>query len=137
MQRFHSLSHSNHRAVLFERNLVHERSHELDSTPVSEKQPLGFGRIGDYSAVKALSFSPYTNQHLPIHATAACDVNLLLLISVIAVNHRVGQSFIYGDFNRILGLFRRATFFHEKSDESDELINEWRDVSRTACQGLM
>jgi hypothetical protein len=63
-------------------------------------------------------------------------VNLLLLISVIAVNHRVGQSFIYGDFNRILGLFRRATFFHEKSDESDELINEWRDVSRTACQGL-
>jgi hypothetical protein len=87
---FHPFSHSNHSAVLFERNLVHQRFHEVKSAPVSEKQPLGFGWIGDYSAIKTFSFVPHANQYLPIHAAAAGDVNLLLLILVIAMNHRVG-----------------------------------------------
>jgi hypothetical protein len=40
------------------------------------------------------------------------------------VNHRVGQSLIYGNFNPLFGLFRRATFFHETPDESHKLIYE-------------
>lgn len=32
------------------------------------------------------------------------------MILVIAVNHRVGQSLIYGNFNPLFGLFRRAIF---------------------------
>jgi len=94
----HALSHSNDCPVLFERNLVHERSYEVKSATVSEKQPLVFGWIGDCSAIKAFSFVPHANQYLPIHAAAAGDVNLLLMILVIAVNHRVGQSLLYGDF---------------------------------------
>jgi hypothetical protein len=122
--RFHSFSHSNHRAVLFERNFVHERPHEVKSAPVSEKQSLDFGWIGDRSAIKALSLIPHGDQYLSIHAAAAGDVNLLLLILVIAMNHRVGQSLIYGNFNPLFGLFRRDTLFHEKPDESHKFIYE-------------
>ena len=115
-------SHSNHRAVVFERNLIHQRFHEVKSAPVSEKQPPGLGWIGDYSAIKALSFIPHTNQYLPIHAAAAGDVNLLLMILVIPVNHRVRQGLIYGNFDPVFGLFRRPAFFHERPDESHKLI---------------
>src|SRR6266850_1363858 len=82
---YHALSHSNDCPVLFERNLVHERSYKVKSATVSEKQPLVFGWIGDCSAIKAFSFVPHANQYLPIQAAAAGDVNLFLLILVIAV----------------------------------------------------
>jgi hypothetical protein len=121
---FHLFSHSNHPAVLFERNLVHQRFHEVKSTPVSEKQPLGFGRIGDYSAIKAFSFVPNANQYLPVRAAAADDVNLLLLILAIAVNHCVGQSLSYGNFNPLFGFLRRATLLRGKPDESQKFIYE-------------
>jgi hypothetical protein len=104
---------------------------------VREKQPLGFGWIGDCSAIKALSLIPHGDQYLCIQAATAGDVNLLLLIFVMAVNHRVGQSLIYGDFNLLFGLFRNADLLHEQLNESHELINEWRDVSDTAGEGLM
>ena len=91
---------------------------------MSEKQPLAFGWIGDCLAIKAFSFVPHTDQYLPIHAAAAGYVNLLLLILVIAVNHRVGQSLIHGSFNPLFSLFRRATLFHEKPDESHKVIYE-------------
>jgi hypothetical protein len=122
IQRFHSFSHSNHCAALFERNLIHQRFHEVKSAPVSEKQPRGFGWIGDYPAIKALSLVPHSNQYFPIHAAAAGYVNLLFLILVIAVNHGVGESLMYGDFNPLFDLFRRAAVLHEKPDESHKLI---------------
>ena len=90
----------------------------MKSTPVSEKQPLVFGWIADYSAVKAFSFVPYANQYLPIHAAAAGDVNLLLLILVIAVNHGVSQSLVYDDFKFLFRRSRETCFSHEEPNES-------------------
>jgi hypothetical protein len=133
---FHSFSHSHYSAVLFERNLVHEHSHEVKSAPVSEKQPLWFGRIGDGTAIKAFSFIPHHNRYFPIHATSAAQMNLLVGIFTVSVNHSVGKSFEYGDFNVIFSLFCDAKFRHEQFNEPHELIYEWRDVSCTAGGGL-
>jgi hypothetical protein len=104
---------------------------------VSEKQPLVFGWIGDCSAIKAFSFVPHANQYLPIHAAAAGDVNLFLLILVIAVNHRVGQSLLYGDFKFLFSCSRHACFSHEEPNESHESLYEWQDRSYTAGEGLL
>ncbi len=91
---------------------------------MSEKKPLGFGRIGHCSAIKALSFIPHANQYLSIHAATAGDVNLLIRILVIAVNHRIGESFMDGDFKFLFTLLRDANFSHETFDEMHELIYE-------------
>jgi hypothetical protein len=96
-----------------------------------------FGWIGDCSAIKAFSFVPDANQYLPIHAAAAGDVNLLLLILVIAVNHRVGQSLLYGDFKFLFSRSRHAYFSIEKPNESHESLYECRDRSYTAGEGLL
>src|SRR6266852_2882016 len=133
---FHSFSHSHYSAILFERHLVHERSHEVKSAPVREKQPLRFGRIGDGTAIKAFSFIPHHNRYFSIHAASAAQMNLLVRIFTVSVNHSVGKSFEYGDFNIIFSLFCDAKFQREQSNEPHELIYEWRDVSCTAGEGL-
>jgi hypothetical protein len=61
--------------------------------PVGVKKALGFGWIGDYPVIKAFSFVPHANQYLPIHAAAAGDVNLLLMIFVkggVKLDHQGG-----------------------------------------------
>jgi hypothetical protein len=133
----HSFSHSHYSAVFFERNLVHERSHEVKSAPVSEKQPLRFGRIGDGTAIKALSFIPHHNRYFSIHAESAGQMNLLVGIFTVSVNHSVGKSFEYGDFNFIFSLFCDTKFQREQFNEPHELIHEWRDVRCTAGEELM
>jgi hypothetical protein len=133
---FHSFSHSHYSAVIFERNLVHERPHEVKSAPVSEKQPLRFSRIGDGTAIKAFSFIPHHNRYFSIHAASAAHMNLLLGIFTVSVNHSVGKSFEYGDFNFIFSPFCDSKFRHEEFNEPHKLINEWRDVSSTAGEGL-
>src|SRR5258708_27822818 len=71
---FHLFSHSHYGAVLRERNLVHESSHEVKSAPVTEKQPLEFGRIGHGLAIKAFSFIPHNNRYFSIHAASAGQI---------------------------------------------------------------
>src|SRR5258705_12765053 len=93
----HLFSHSHYGTVLRERNLVHESSHEVKSAPVTEKQPLEFGRIGDGLAIKAFSFIPHNNRYFPIHAASAGQMNLLLRFFIIAMNSRVGVSFGHDD----------------------------------------
>ena len=114
---FHSLSHSHYGAVLFERHLVHERSHEVKSAPVSEKQPLRFGRIEDSTAIKAFSFIPHHNRYFSIHAASAAQMNLLVGIFTVSMSHSVGKSFEYGDFNFIFSLFCDAKFQREQFNE--------------------
>src|SRR5258706_71291 len=86
----HLFSHSHFGAVLRERNLVHESSHEVKSAPVTEKQPLEFGRIRDGLAIKAFSFISHNNRYFPIHAASAGQMNLLLGIFIISMNDSVG-----------------------------------------------
>jgi hypothetical protein len=57
-------------------------------------------------------------------------------ILTVSVNHSVGKSFEYGDFNFVFSLFRDAKFRHEQSNEPHELIYEWLDVTCTAGEGL-
>src|SRR5258708_30039521 len=133
---FHLFSHSHYGAVLRERNLVHESSHEVKSAPVTEKQPLEFGRIGHGLAIRAFSFIPHNNRYFSIHAASAGQMNLLVGIFAVSVNHGVRKSFEYGDFNFIFSLFCDAKFQREQFNEPHELIYEWRDVSCTAGEGL-
>ena len=102
-----------------------------------EKQALRFGRIGDTSAIKAFSFIPHDNRHFSIHTAPAAQMSLLLWVFTIAVNHGVGESFEYGDFNFFFSLFGDAKFRHEQLNELHELIHEWRDVNGTTGEGLV
>jgi len=76
----------------------------VKSAPVTEKQPLEFGRIGDGLAIKAFSFIPHNNRYFSIHAASASQMNLLLRIFTIAMNHSVGESFEHSDFNFLFSL---------------------------------
>jgi len=84
---------------------------------VTEKQPLEFGRIGHGLAIKAFSFIPHNNRYFSIHAASAAQMNLLVRIFTVSVNHSVGKSFEYGDFNIIFSLFFDAKFQREQSNE--------------------
>src|SRR6266446_4289550 len=137
LSELHLFSHSHHGAVLLERNLVHESSHEVKSAPVTEKQPSEFGWIGDGLAIKAFSFIPHNNRYFPIHAASACQMNLLLGIFIIAMNHSVGESFEHGNFNFLFSLSGDAKSAHEQLNEPHQLIYEWRNISRTAGELLM
>src|ERR1700674_2572220 len=53
-----SFSHSHHGTVLFERNVVHQCSHQVKSAPGSHKQPFGFGRVPDCTGIKTFSRIP-------------------------------------------------------------------------------
>ena len=68
----------------------------MKSAPVTEKQPLEFGRIRDGLAIKAFSFIPHHNRYFSIHAESAAQMNLLVGIFTVSVNHCVGKSFEYG-----------------------------------------
>ena len=69
-----------------------------------------FGRIGDGTAIKAFSFIPHHNRYFSIHAASAAQMNLLVGIFTVSVNHSVGKSFEYGDFNFIFTSFAMPSF---------------------------
>ena len=123
--------------MFFERNLVHERSHEVKPAPVRDKQSLGLGWIGDCVAIKAFSLIPHGDRKLSIHAASAANVNLLVRSFVIAVNHRVGEGLKYGNFNYLFNRSRLAAVSHEEPNELHELIYERRDGGNTAGERLM
>jgi hypothetical protein len=45
--RLHLFTHSNYSAVLLERDLVHQRSHEMKSAAVTQEQSFWRGRVSD------------------------------------------------------------------------------------------
>jgi hypothetical protein len=104
----------------------------VKSAPVTEKQPLEFGRIGDGLAIKAFSFIPHNNRYFSIHAASAGQMNVLLGVFIIAMNHSVSESFEHGDFNFLFSLSCDAKSAHEQLNEPHQLIYEWRNISRTA-----
>jgi len=104
----------------------------VKSAPVTEKQPLEFGRIGHGLAIKAFSFIPHNNRYFSIHAASAGQMNVLLGVFIIAMNNSVSESFEHGDFNFLFSLSCDAKSAHEQLNEPHQLIYEWRNISRTA-----
>ena len=88
----------------------------MKSAAVSEKQGLGLSWIGNYAAVKALSFIPRGNQDFSIHAASAAQEHVFFRILVIAMDYGIGESFEYGDFDFIFGLSRHAKFPYGQLD---------------------
>src|SRR5580700_2476711 len=108
---------------LFEGDFVHRDSHQPDTTPVVGTEIFGTRRIGNRFRVKSLSLVLDDQGYPLFQVTAATNLNQLVTIETIAVNHCIVESFPKSQFNRGL-LAGNAT---RSFDQSHQTVDQWGD----------
>jgi hypothetical protein len=74
-------------------HLVHQRSHQENSATVRAQEVSSFGRIRDGIEVKAIPLISDREYHLSVPCKTTADMNSLIGILTIAVDHGIRQRF--------------------------------------------
>ena len=86
--------------------------------------------VGD--GLKAFSLVAHDNYYFSIHAAAADDIDILVRVFMIPVDHGVCESLEYGDFNFTFRVLGDAKSPHEQPNEPHESFYQGRDRSYVA-----
>jgi hypothetical protein len=93
------LLHAYYRPTPFEVNFIHQSFHQVNAATVRRLELLFAGWVRKLGAAESGTFVPDHNGHFLIGHTAAVDVNLLVRVFMIAMDHAICQGFPHGDFN--------------------------------------
>jgi len=122
----------NSSAASLEANFIHERFHQVDSTPVGELDVLRGGGIRGCAVLEPLPFVANGEENFAIEAAAAADLNTLVRILAVSVNHGVRQGLTQRDFN----VNFTSVCVSKLVDEDHELICEGGNCRHFTWQRL-
>jgi hypothetical protein len=129
-RRLQPFSQMHNTAVICERNLVHERSHQVNSAPMSKQTILWIGRIAQGVTIKPFSFIPDRDRYFAARAAPAGDVNLFARILMISMDHGIRKRLLQRDFEVCVPFVRVAKVSGAQLDDLHESGDEWRDGFR-------